>query len=283
MHGIVAPRRAAGRAADHARYTRQRFNLQAPDGLARHSGAPLPSAGRAHARSRPSRRAAARPEEPASRGRRGLPQRSRASAGRHRRRRPARGRDRRGNGRPRARHHARGDALLSQCRRGGDAVARRSRRGRSAPRVAAARDDRLRWLPRREPRPLRARARRRDDGLGRDGAWPAGLEPAFRERPLHPGDRDARLLARARHDARRRCAAARSSPLGWAGHTRAGNALVRGRHGAHRGAPRRLARRRARAPARASARAQAPAPPRRRRGSSWFAPWPRASSRRWSC
>ena len=80
--------------------------------------------------------------------------------------------------RPRARDDAGRDALLSQRRRDRDAVAARRRRRGEPARVAAARDDRLQRLHGEQRAPLRARARRRDDRLGRHRARPAGVGPS---------------------------------------------------------------------------------------------------------
>ena len=141
---------------------------------------------------------AARPEEPAS-GRRRLPQRARASAGRHRRRR-----------------HARSIAVALDA--GAHALvttpgATRFYRSPARPReqsttVDAAAGSRIEWLPLEtiaysgceadEPHRAAPRAGCRDDRLGRDRARPAGVGAALRRGPLHAVDRAAGPLARPR-------------------------------------------------------------------------------------
>ena len=93
-------------------------------------------------------------------------------------------------------------------------------------------------------------------------ARPAGLRPALRRRPLHPGDRAAGALAGARHGPRRRPGAARlAARLGRAAHP--GDALVRRRRAGRGRAPGVPARRRAQRLRRPSARS-----PRRRHAPS---------------
>ena len=166
--------------------------------------------------------------------------------------------------RARARDDARRDALLSQRRR--DRRRRRCASSAARPepaRMAAARDDRLQRLHGEQRAPLRARARRRDDRLGRHRARPAGS----RSGPSTPAASPRASSCRADGSSAARSPPATiallDSPLGWAGRRVLATMWFASRRRARPGAQRRLARRRARgrrAPIRSPRR---PARPRR--------------------